>query len=409
MQSGEKKMGTRYRVLSLDGGGSWALIEAKALINIFGAETSGWDVLRQFDLAAANSGGSIVLGCLIENFTLGQVLDFFLDESKRRSVFAATSSIGDKILESLLKMGPKYSAEKKLTALQGVLATKGNKSLGEAVKGLAGQRGSGDDLHVLIVGFDYDRCRAAFFRSKQTSGPAYGTGFPADLTLAEAIHASSNAPVNYFDGPAIYSSNPDRYWDGGITGNNNPVLVGVTEAVTATKEFTEIVALSLGTGTVALPWPQPGEEGSPYVRQRSGLGLKSDLAKLAGSILDDPPDLASFLAHVMTGGGSGVAKGGVADSQIVRMSPLICPVRDAASNQWVPPGGLTPEQFHAISTLDMDALAQSDVEMIADYADLWLKDQVPNMPVRMDGDNLTPEIGQGTFSKARAAWDEIKG
>ena len=133
-------MGTRYRVLSLDGGGCWALIEAKALINIFGAETSGWDVLRQFDLAAANSGGSIVLGCLIENFTLGQVLDFFLDESKRRSVFAATSSIGDKILESLLKMGPKYSAEKKLTALQGILATQGNKVLGDAVKGLAGQR-----------------------------------------------------------------------------------------------------------------------------------------------------------------------------------------------------------------------------------------------------------------------------
>jgi hypothetical protein len=104
-----------------------------------------------------------------------------------------------------------------------------------------------------------------------------------------------------------------------------------------------------------------------------------------------------------------VAKGGVADSQIVRMSHLICPVRDSASNQWVPPGGLTPEQFHAISTLDMDALAQSDVEMIADYADLWLKDQVPNMPVRMDGDNLTLEIGQGTFSKAKAAWDEIKG
>ncbi len=96
--------------------------------------------------------------------------------------FAATSSIGDKILESLLKMGPKYSAEKKLTALQGVLATKGNKSLGEAVKGLAGQRGSGDDLHVLIVGFDYDRCRAAFFRlqaderSSVMGSPAFLSG-----------------------------------------------------------------------------------------------------------------------------------------------------------------------------------------------------------------------------------------
>ncbi len=96
--------------------------------------------------------------------------------------------------------------------------------------------------------------------------------------------------MNAFDGPWRSTDNPDRYWDGGITGNNNPVLVVPLEAVTATKEFTEIVALSLGTGTVALPWPQPGEEGSPYVRQRSGLGLKSDLAKLVRSILDDPPD-----------------------------------------------------------------------------------------------------------------------
>lgn len=401
-------MGVRYRVLSLDGGGCWALIQAKALIKMFGAATPGRDVLGQFDLAAANSGGSIVLGCLIENFTPQQILDFFLDETKRRSVFSRTSSLGDRILEDLLKMGPKYSATKKLTALQGVLANQGSKSLGDAVKGLAGQRGKGDDLHVLIVGFDYDRCRAAFFRSKQTSGPAYGTGFPADLTLAEAIHASTNAPVNYFDGPAVYPNNPDRYWDGGITGNNNPVLVGVTEAVTATKEFTEIVALSLGTATVALPWPQAGEEGSLYVRQRGSLGLKNDLAKLAGSILDDPPDLASFLAHVMTGSGAGVAAGGVADSQIVRMSPMISPVRDA-SGQWVPPGGLTPDQFKAISTLDMDALAQSDVAMIADYADRWLNDQVPNQPVRMDGDNLKAEIGQVVFSKAKAAWDEIKG
>ena len=401
-------MGTRYRVLSLDGGGCWALIEAKALIKMFGAATPGRDVLGQFDLAAANSGGSIVLGCLIENFTPGQILDFFMDETKRRSVFSTTSSLGDRILEDLLKMGPKYSAAKKLTALQGVLKNQGNKALGDAVKGLAGQRGKGDDLHVLIVGFDYDRCRAAFFRSKQTSGPAYGTGFPADLTLAEAIHASTNAPVNYFDGPAVFPNNPDRYWDGGITGNNNPVLVGVTEAVTATKEFTEIVALSLGTATVALPWPQAGEEGSSYVRQRGSLGLKNDLAKLAGSILDDPPDLASFLAHVMTGSGAGVAAGGVADSQIVRMSPMISPVRDA-SGQWVPSGGLTPDQFKAISTLDMDALAQSDVAMIADYADRWLNDQVPNQPVRMDGDNLTAEIGQIVFSKAKAAWDEIKG
>ena len=51
-----------FRILSLDGGGSWALIEVKALIALYGAGATGHEVLSHFDLAAANSGGSIVLG-----------------------------------------------------------------------------------------------------------------------------------------------------------------------------------------------------------------------------------------------------------------------------------------------------------------------------------------------------------
>ena len=31
----------RYRILSLDGGGSWALIQVKALIELYGLDTPG--------------------------------------------------------------------------------------------------------------------------------------------------------------------------------------------------------------------------------------------------------------------------------------------------------------------------------------------------------------------------------
>ncbi len=398
----------RYRVLSLDGGGSWALIEVKALINLFGEQTSGHDVLREFDLVAANSGGSIVLGCLVENFTLGDILNkCFLDETKRRSIFSKTNLIGDRVLSDLTGLGPKYSAKNKLPALQRVLSGQGNKPLGEAIDGVLGHRGVGDTVRLLITSFDYDRCRATFFRSKTSGGPAYGTGASAMLTLAEAIHASTNAPVNYFDGPAEFPDSPDRYWDGAISGCNNPVLVGVTEAITTTQEFEQVIALSLGSASVALPWPQPGQEGSPYVQQRSAEGLVNDLEKLSTAILDDPPDMATFLAHVMTGSGAGVNAPGVADSQIVRMNPLISPVWDGAALQWTAPAGLTLAQFHALAALGMDAIEQHDVETIADYADQWLKDQVPNQPVRMDGDTLHREIGQTTFSAARAAWNAI--
>ena len=50
-----------YRILSLDGGGTWALIQVKTLISLYGGDTPGQTILQDFDLIAANSGGSIVL------------------------------------------------------------------------------------------------------------------------------------------------------------------------------------------------------------------------------------------------------------------------------------------------------------------------------------------------------------
>jgi hypothetical protein len=156
-----------------------------------------------------------------------------------------------------------------------------------------------------------------------------------------------------------------------------------------------------------LPAAQPGQEGSPFVRQPSPTGLANDLRKLATAILDDPPDMATYIAHVMTGNGAGLDPGSPADSQIVRMNPLLSPVLDA-NNQWQPPASLTAAQFHALLSLDMDAIEQSQVESIAAYADQWIQDNVPNQPVRMDGDTLVLEIGQGRYSKAKAAWLAIQ-
>lgn len=44
-----------YRILSLDGGGTWSLIQVKALIALYSKDTSGHAVLRDFDLVAADS------------------------------------------------------------------------------------------------------------------------------------------------------------------------------------------------------------------------------------------------------------------------------------------------------------------------------------------------------------------
>jgi len=395
-----------YRVLSLDGGGTWALIQIKALIALYNGDdtTTGHTVLQDFDLVAANSGGSIVLGGLVEDLTLGELLAFFQDQTTREAIFSPTHSVGDKVLHDLTGLGPKYSAENKLPALENVLPTKGTVPLVQVAAGLR-RPGANADVHLLVTGFDYDRNRAAFFRSSPASGPAWGTGETADVTLAEAIHASTNAPVNYFDAPATFPDHPGRYWDGAIAGCNNPVLAGVTEAIVKGQTPDNLAVLSIGTASVALPWPQPGQPSSPYVQQIVDPGFVADLRKLATSILDDPPDIATFLAHVVTGGGIGLNKP-PADSRIVRMNPLISPVNNAG--MWAAPGSMSVAQFTYLAKLDMDAIQQAQVNAIASYADLWVQNQAPNQPIRMNGDTLTRELGQDRFLSTLAAWNAIK-
>jgi hypothetical protein len=394
-----------FRVLSFDGGGSWALIQVKALIALYGSDAGGHQVLSHFDLAAANSGGSIVLGCLIEDFSLQQILDFFNNEGQRKAVFSNTTSAADRVLNDLIGIGPKYSAENKLPALQHVLARRGNMTLPEAVADIPGAQGS---LHALIVAFDYDRNRAAFFRSRTVQGPSWGCGAKAEVTLAEAIHASTNAPVNYFDGPAIFPDRGGRYWDGAITGCNNPVLAAVTEAIGLGQDPHNIVALSIGTANNVLPWGQANDPPSLYTQPVPEASLKTDIKKLASSVLDDPPDAATFVAHVMTGCGAGLDPA-VSGSRIVRMNPLVAPRRApaGAADPWCPPAGLTAAQFKYIFSLDMDAVETAQVFAVSYFADLWVNDQVLNQPIRMDADTLKCELGQDTFSAALEAWRKI--
>jgi hypothetical protein len=385
----------KFRILSLDGGGSWALIEVMALIDLYSAETTGHEVLRDFDLAAANSGGSIVLGGLVENMTLGDLLAFFLSLEKRKSVF-----VSKKIH---LPGTPKYHADKKLTGLEAALPQRGGSFLADAAAGIL-SASTGKPIHLLIVGFDYDQNRSRFFRSAHAGGPEWGDGDASQVKLAEAIHASSNAPVMFFDRPAQLPSEPGkRYWDGGITGCNNPVLAAVTEAVVLGHAPDSIAALSIGTGTGARPQAPAGAPASSIYAPPENPGILHDLEKLAGAIVDDPPDAATFIAHVLAGGSPGLPA--PADSRIVRMSPMVSPM--GAAGGWTLPDGLDENAFGNLANLAMDAVAQDQVLAIQNLASLWLKDKIRNQPIQMDG-NLGPELGHGFYSQARAAWIAVR-
>lgn len=388
-----------FRILSLDGGGSWALIQVRALMDLYGASARGHQVLRNFDLVAASSGGSLILAGLVEDLPLTELLQYFRDEQKRRSIYSPTQNYVEAGVRRVFGVGPKYSAAAKLPALQALLPATGAAPLAGATAAVTGP--GGHAVHLLIIGFNYDTNRAVFFRSAASGTPGvWGFSEAADVTLAAAVHASTNAPLNYFDAPASLPGWADRFWDGGITGCNNPSVAAVVEALTLDQEARDIVVLSIGTGTVMLPLAPHGQPPSAFAAGRPNPSLIADLRMLATAILDDPPDAASFIAHAMTGANAGLPP--PLDSRIVRMNPLITPRRE--NGAWAPPEGWTAAQFRHLCDIDMDAVESSDVAYIDSYCGYWLADRAPNQPIRMRRSTLTLELGHATFAEAKAAW-----
>jgi hypothetical protein len=385
----------RYRILTLDGGGAWALIEVMALVDLYSADTTGHQVLGDFDMVAANSGGSIVLGGLVEDLSLQTMLDFFLSQDKRQSIF---------VRKSLHLPGmEKYITTGKLAGLRAAFPKRCDVPLNAVARDIPGH--SGKPIHLLIAGFNYDRNRGKFFRSAPATRDGFGVGVPSTATLAECIHASSNAPIRYFDRPAELPSQPGtHYWDGAISGSNNPILIAVTEALVLGQPALGLAALSIGTGGTFLPMAPENAAPEPYYLTVHESCLTTDLEKIAGAILDDPPDVASFVAHVMSGGPPAGAVTPV-DSSIVRLNPMIAPVVNE-EDEFVLPHGMDAESFENLVKLDMDAVEQDQVDEIVNFARLWLKGSISNQPVRAAAD-LTPVIGQGKYAQGKDAWGKL--
>lgn len=414
-----------FRILSLDGGGTWALIQVRTLIDLYsktkdGSDVKGRDVLKRFDLVVANSAGSLVLGGLLENKTLKEILDCFVHFEQREKIFVELSSFAYRafftvcrvfpVVRRVLPIVPSYNTEKKLVGLKSILKDVANVKMNE-LPACIGRNVRGRPVHVVICAFDYDVERGVFFRSDHESLAA--SNYSRDsIGVVDAIHCSTNAPVAYFAGPAI---TPDklRLWDGAIGGYNNPILAGAIEAVANLERYgtdrQSIKVLSLGTGTVILPRAQgtPGED-PDLVIERSRWGILADVIKLATSIIDDPPDAATFHAHLMLGctlPPRDSLKPG--ESNIVRLNPLVQPVPGDAKAPWKVPDCMTRSQFNAIKEIDMITTDQSDIDLLEKFCCWWMKDGIPNQPIRANSTTLAPEIGAGRYKAARAAWRKL--
>jgi hypothetical protein len=267
--------------------------------------------------------------------------------------------------------------------------------------------------HLVIVAFDYYRRRATFFRSNVGSL----SGGVSEVTLAQAVHASSNAPVNYFDDPAKVLGR--LYWDGGVTGFNNPILAGLTEALSiGTVTHDQIDVRSIGTGSVVLPQaPAPLPAGVDPVlwEEYASTWLGRQLTEMTKSILADPPDSASYIAYVTLGGvvpSPGAepmpgARRSPGPLPVVRLNPLIQPLHDPqAPGGFVLPPRLSSTQFKKLRKLDMDAILDEEVDLIKMLADLWLagRSDIPNQPIRWNRTTFAVEIGHRWAADAIDDW-----
>jgi hypothetical protein len=400
------------RVLSLDGGGSWALLQVQALMDLFPQARTGHDVLRQFDYGAANSGGTIVLAGLIEDLPLEKIRDFFLEEQARRQVFSLLPW-WKRLLPRFVGIGPRYDVKAKLAGLAGRMPVTGNYLISELGAHVA--RSTGRPFEFLLAAFDYDRRRAVLQRSDADSPAASGAA-PHVPTLVQAVHAATNAPVNYFNRPArfqLYDANLPipgprrrRFWDGAIGGYNNPSLAAVVEILAGPNPPAahDIQILSLGTGVVNLPFGKYYPDApAMMVHSPPKEGLLYDIKTVATAIMDDPPDAASFIAHVWLGGRMPTNGVPVLECPLVRLSPLVQPLRDQDGRLMLPPG-LDEKQFGRLSTMDADAVAQEDVDLVRHLGELWLADNIANQPLRAHGLTMAAEIGFARYRAGKQAW-----
>jgi len=219
MSEGERP----FRILALDGGGIRGLFPATLLAHIEEHNVGGKAIADNFDLIVGTSTGSIIALGLAAGYPASDILSFYCQHGPR--IFA-----GARWRKFWQLFHPKY----------------GNTQLVDAVQGIFGDK-TLNDLAVPVCIPSYELVSGIPRVFKDDHHPALHWG--GDQLIWKVVVASSAAPT-YF--PSFQLDQADNHIDGGIWANN-PVLVGVTEAVKYFgRSLDNIAVLSIGTGTRAL-------------------------------------------------------------------------------------------------------------------------------------------------------------
>lgn len=401
-------MKENYKILSLDGGGSWSILQILTLKQLY-PNQDGHEILQNFDMVIANSGGSIALAALIENYSLDNAIEIFKDKAKRESIFFKNTFKNSYFPVSWIqlftkKFGPKYSAPKKLKGFQKLFPKYGKLEM----KSIP-QRINHENLKIIISTFNAYDNRAKFFRSFSQNPEL------EDVTLNEVIHGSSNAPVLYFDFPARFKSNAknenlEKYyelWDGALGGFNNPLVAALVEAFKLGVKGENIKCLSIGTANKVVSQEDKSQfydvrfttqnnrmkkwKLSTY-RKQLNFFIKT-IFQQALTIVNEPPDWANYVAYMILSSSQNES------NSITRMSPLI---------HW---NASTDDKLRQLQKklykLDMDLTTDSDVDLLFDCFKEWENGSIMNQPIKYKvsrENEICDTIGDLTFNEALNKW-----
>lgn len=206
------------RILSIDGGGTRGAFPAGYLARI--EQELGSSIYSYFDLIAGTSTGGIIALALSLGISAERIRDLYVREGPK--IFKPRTPLPDKVMAFF---GSKYSN----AALQEALA----RTLGSA-------RMRDANTMLCIPSLEHQKAAPKVYKTPH-DGRYHAD---AELPMWKVALATSAAP---FYLPPFSVTGKDCKLDGGLWANN-PVVVGIAEAVGHGVPLSKIKVLSLGTG-----------------------------------------------------------------------------------------------------------------------------------------------------------------
>ena len=256
---------SRFRILSLDGGGIKGTFTASVVANL--ENMAGTPLAPYFDLITGTSTGGIIALALGSGLSGSEILEFYM--KKGPQIFPSTGM--HQRLQHTMKhlVRPKHSSEVLKKHLVEVF---GKKLLGES-----GSR-------LVIPCFDCNAGRVQLFKT------AHHARFVQDYKMPTVdIALATSAAPTYFS--VFTSQDGQSFLDGGVWANC-PVLVGLLEAIYVLRiNPLDIDVLSIGTTDA--PFDITG-------RRRIG-GILSWSSTIVAVLMQAQIDAAVAQAQVVTG------------------------------------------------------------------------------------------------------------